>query len=310
VAFEPVRAPAGASLAVPPQVTVPGTLPLDLTTGGPEGELTGVVVLRRAGQARRIPVWGRVAAPHLDLTGARTLTRAGTYAGSTRGRPGRVAVYRYPEVPPGGIVSSRLAGPEQLFRFVLRRRAANFGVVITSRAPGARVEPRIVEAGDENRLTGYAALPFNLNPYVDEFQGATLVAGAILPMPGTYAIVFDSPTRGGAGAFRFRFWVNDTTPPKATLTVRAVRMGHPLRLRVSDAGAGIDPRSLEATIGGHPVIARLRGGEILVATMGVPRGRQRLRLELADYQETRNMENVARILPNTRVVSAWVTVRR
>ena len=48
---------------------------------------------------------------------------------------------------------------------------------------------------------------------------------------------------------------------------------------------------------------------ILVPTASLAPGRHRLRVELSDYQETRNMENVARILPNTRVVSARVTVR-
>jgi hypothetical protein len=58
------------------------------------------------------------------------------------------------------------------------------------------------------------------------------------------------------------------------------------------------------------VRATLSGREITVSTGGVSTGSHRLRVELSDYQETRNMENVARILPNTRVVSTRVTVRR
>ena len=46
-----------------------------------------------------------------------------------------------------------------------------------------------------------------------------------------------------------------------------------------------------------------------IATAGVSAGAHVLRVELADYQETRNMENVARILPNTRVVTTRITVR-
>jgi hypothetical protein len=171
------------------------------------------------------------------------------------------------------------------------------------------VEPRLVEDGDENRLTGYAALPVDLNPYVDEFEQPTLAAGAIAPAPGTYAVVFDSASRSGAGAFRFRFWVDDTTPPTAALAARTVRVGHPLRIRVRDAGAGVDPRSLEATLDGRTVGARLVGSEVRISTVGTAPGRRRLRLEVGDYQETRNMENVARILPNTRVLTAWVVVR-
>jgi subtilase family protein len=307
--FEPVRAAGGTTIAVPGQVTVPGTLPLDLRAGATLGEVGGVVVLRRDGVTRRIPVWGRVSAPRLAAGSAPILRRPGTYVGNTRGRPARVNTYRYPDVPEEGIVSSRLRGPEQAFRVVLRRQVANVGVAITSRAPGVRVEPRIVADGDENRLTGYPALPFDLNPYVDEFEHPVLAAGAIMPLPGTYTVVFDSPTRAGAGRFRFRFWVDDTTPPAARITSRTVASGEAVTFRVSDAGAGIDPRSLEATIDGRAVSARLVGNQVRIPTDGVAAGHRRVRLSVADYQETRNMENVARILPNTRVVTTTVTVR-
>ena len=73
-----------------------------------------------------------------------------------------------------------------------------------------RVEPRIVRAGDERRLTGYAALPFNLNPYLRTFGEPVLAAGTILPAAGQYDVVFDSPSAARAGAFTFRFWVNDS----------------------------------------------------------------------------------------------------
>ena len=309
VSFEQADVPSGARLAVPAQASVPGILPLDLTAGTTEGALSGVIVLRRNGVARRIAVWARVAVPHLVVATTPVLRRTGMYAGNTSGRPARVAAYRYPEVPDGGIVTSALRGPEQAFGIVVRRAVANVGVAITWRAPGVRVEPRLVEGGDENRLTGYAALPVDLNPYVDEFEQPTLAAGAIAPAPGTYAVVFDSASRSGAGAFRFRFWVDDTTPPTAALATRTVRTGQSLRIRVRDAGAGVDPRSLEATLDGRTVGARLVGSEVRISTVGAAPGRRRLRLEVADYQETRNMENVARILPNTRVLTAWVVVR-
>ena len=169
-------------------------------------------------------------------------------------------------MPPDGPVSSTLAGPEQVFVVRVTGRVANFGVVITARGPGSRVEPRVVAAGDENRLTGYASLPLNLNPYVDEFGGPTLVAGALEPRPGTYHVVFDSPSRANAGTYRFRFWTNDVRPPTASLVSGTVPAGRPFRIRVADAGAGIDPRSLEATLDGRPVRATLSGREITVST--------------------------------------------
>ena len=309
-AVESLAAPVGTGATVPPTVAVPGVLELALVTGAEEGEISAVVVLSRDGLERRIPFWGRVAVPKLATNGASTLTRPGVYAGNTRGRPSRVDVYRYPEVPADGPVSSRLRGPEQVFRVRVAGRVANFGVVVTQQGPGSRVEPRIVADGDENRLTGYPALPVNLNPYVDEFGGATPVAGAIGPRPGTYHVVFDSPSAAGAGPFRFRFWSNDVTPPTAALVSRTVRSGRPLEIRVRDAGAGVDPKSIEATVGGRAVRATLRGDVIRIPTATLAPGQHRLRVELGDYQETRNMENVARILPNTRVVSARVTVRR
>ncbi|HET9243752.1 MAG TPA: S8 family serine peptidase [Gaiella sp.] len=305
-----LSAPSGTTVVVPESVVVPGTLPVDLAAGTAGGEVTGVVLLRRpGGTTRRIPFWGRIAAARLADENARELTRPGLYTGDTRGRPARVTVYRYPEVPADGPVTGRLQGPEQVFSVRLTKRVENFGVVVISRGRGSRVEPRIVADANENRLTGYAALPLNLNPYVDEFGGTTLVAGALRPRAGTYHVVFDSPSRANAGSFRFRFWIDDTTPPRATLTARTVRAGRPLVIRVRDAGAGIDPQSIEASLDGRPVRARLRGNVISVSTSGTTAGRHRLRVEVSDYQETRNMENVARILPNTRVVSAAVTVR-
>jgi hypothetical protein len=135
-------------------------------------------------------------------------------------------------------------------------------------------------------------------------------AGALRPAPGVYDIVFDSPTAAGAGSFRFRFWTNDVAPPKAAVVRRSVRKGDPIRLRVTDAGSGVDVRSIEATLDGRTTRARLVGSEIRIPTAAVGVGRHRLRVSLADYQETRNNENVTRILPNTRTVAAAVTVTR
>jgi hypothetical protein len=206
-------------------------------------------------------------------------------------------------------VSATLAGPEQVYRFQLTRSVANFGVAITSRSSGVSVEPRVVVAGDENRLTGYPGLPVNLNPYLTGFGDATLVAGALQPQPGSYDIVFDSATVDGAGAFGFRFWIDDVRPPTARLVARSVRRGRALQVRVADAGAGIDPGSVSVRIDGRSRASSLSGGVVRIATGALGRGRHTLRLQVSDYQETRNMENVARILPNTRVLVTRVTVR-
>lgn len=311
VTIEQGEGPVGL-VGFPTTVTVPGVLAV---TAGPQattvqGEVSGRIVLTRGADRRLVPFWFRVAAPNLAGAPATRLTKPGVYKGNTRGRQSLASGYRYPEVLPGGPVTDRLAGPEQLFRVTVPANISNFGVVITGRAAGVHVEPRIIVAGDENRLTGYAALPFYLNPYLALFGKPVLAAGAISPLPGAYDLVFDSGSSVGAGAFSFRYWLNDVTPPTARLLTRTPRRGTALRVAVTDAGAGIDPATLVVKLDGQPATARLRAGVVRVATAGLSPGRHRLRLQLSDYQESRNMENVARILPNTRVLSVTFVVRR
>ena len=221
------RRPTGVTLSVPTAVTVPGTLPVSVTTtSAPDAELSGYIVLTRGAERRRIPYWFRTGAPALG-NAARTL-RCAVPASTRRRRRAarsRVTRYSYPERPTGLGFAAELPGPERVFRVTLARPAVNFGVVVTSRARGVRVEPRIVHAGDERRLTGYAALPFNLNPYLRIFGDPVLAAGTILPAAGAYDVVFDSPSAARAGKFSFRYWLNDTTPPTAVLRKTRVQRG-------------------------------------------------------------------------------------
>jgi len=174
-----------------------------------------------------------------------------------------------------------------------------------------RVQPRIVHANDENRLTGYAGLPLNLNPYLSTFDHFTLVAGAIRPDRGAYDIVFDTPSRRAAGKFAFRFWVGDTKPPRLRLLTRSVRSGGFLVVRVSDAGSGVDPASIHATLDGRDAVVRYRRGRATISTsvLGRRHGAHRLVLRASDYQEAKNMENTGPILPNTRVLSTRFSLR-
>jgi subtilisin family serine protease len=310
VTVEQSEGPAGL-IGVPATVAVPGMLAVSLSvpSAAASGEVSGRIVLTRGTDRRLVPFWLRIAAPALAAAQTTRLTKPGAYRGNTRGRPALAAAYRYPEVLAEGPVSTTLTGPEQVFRVTVPARAANFGVVITGRTRGVRVEPRVIVAGDENRLTGFAALPFYLNPYLVLFGRPVPAAGALSPLPGTYDIVFDSATPAGAGAFTFRYWLNDVTPPTARLVAGSVRRGTPLRVAVVDRGSGIDPATLVVRIDGNAVGARVRSGAVRIATAGLSPGRHRLRLQLSDYQESRNMENVARILPNTRVLSTTFTVR-
>jgi subtilisin family serine protease len=277
VTVEAQSRPAGVALSAPPVATVPGRLDLTVRTTRPaDAEATGYVVLTRGTERLRLPYWVGTGTPAL--------------AGAKRG-------------------ALRRPGPERVFRVTLARPAVNFGVVVTSRAPGVRVEPRIVRAGDERRLTGYAALPFNLNPYLRTFGELVLASGTILPAAGSYDVVFDSPSAARAGPFTFRYWVNDVSPPKASLRTRAVTSGAPLRVAASDAGSGVDPASVVVRIDGEEHEGRFAAGEVRIGTAGLRKGRHALRLQISDYQESRNMENVARILPNTQVLQTTFVVR-
>ncbi len=160
----------------------------------PQGEATGHIVLVRGTDRRRIPYWFRVTAPALARHRPTRLSRTGTYRGSTRGKPSLVDSYRYPEDPTELGIPRFLRGPEQVFRLRLPRPVANFGVAVTA---GKRtIQPRIVRAGDENRLMGTPALPFNANPYLRTYGLLEPVSGTTTPGAGEYDIVFDSSTPG------------------------------------------------------------------------------------------------------------------
>ena len=116
------------------------------------------------------------------------------------------------------------------------------------------VSPRLVTGNDENRVVGFTGIPTSLNPY-QGFDQAEPVVGAVPPVPGTYQFVFDTPTGAKPGAFTFRFWVNDRTPPSIRLLDHTATIGRPIRVAVRDSGSGVDPRSLHAKVGGKPVRA-------------------------------------------------------
>jgi subtilisin family serine protease len=304
-----IQQPAGGvSFSVPPSVTVSGELVVTAiaATGSSQGSRTGFVELTRGADRRRIPYWLRVSAPALAAAQTTPLTRTGTYKGNTRGRPALVQSYRYPEDPRGLGVPRILSGPEQVFRVSLRRRVANFGIAVT----GGRldVQPRVVRAGDENRLLGEIALPYNANPYTTSFGRPVPVVGAALPAPGDYDIVFDTLSASRAGPFTFRFWIGDTRPPR--LRFLSAR-GGVVRVFARDDGAGIDPSQILLFVDGRQRPARYDSRRRLIVTTGrrLARGRHGLRLVVSDYQELKNTENVRRIMPNTAQLRTAFFVR-
>jgi hypothetical protein len=297
----------GVTVTAPTTVSVPGPLPVSLAVapGASEDDLTGFVVLTRGADVRRIPYWVRIEAPKLPRERHVVLSGTGVYRGDTSKGQALVSTYRYPEASPSGAGPVVLAGPEQVFRYRLRAPAANLGAVVVSAGAKVRVRPRLVFADDENRLLGDTAYPVDVNPY-ERFGALEPVVGAIRPAPGEYDVVFDTTSRAEAGPFMFRFWVNDVTPP----TVRLVRTsGAQIVLAVTDAGSGVDPRSLKATIDGRPRSVRWSNGRATVSAAFLGTGTHQLVFTASDYQEAKNMENTGPLLPNTRTLRTSFVVR-
>jgi hypothetical protein len=288
----------------PTKVTVPGRLVVRAGGAGTarERDVTGFVVLKRPdGATRRIPLWYRLARVRLALDPAHPLARPGVYSATTVGAPSRVNSYRYPSlVPKSFTLPTVLDGPEVVYRFRLRRPVANFGVVVLRGA----VTPRIVRGVNENLLAGYSALPVNINSYSSADYSLTPAAGAVLPGTGTYSIVFDSTRRTRRGPFSFRFWIGDTTPPR--IRFAGIR-GRTATFSVRDSGSGVDPTSLRASVDGTLHSVSYARGIARVPRLGA--GRHSVTLRAADYQETKNMEDIGPILPNTRTLTTPVTVR-
>lgn len=303
--------PAGVTVAPAAATVVPGTqigVTLSVSATAGEGDATGFVLLQRDTNVRRIPFWFHVDVPRLGLDPHTTLTHPGLYRGNTAGKASRVSSYRYPDRGVAAGVPTDLSGPEQVFRFTLTKRVANFGVVVLTHARDVKVSPRLVHAGDESRLVGTPGVPATINPYVS-IPGPYPVVGAMLPLPGAYDIVFDTPAGAKPGRFLFRLWVNDTTPPKVRLLHSSVRAGEPIRLAVSDSGSGVDPLSLTAYRGSTEVPFSYAHGIVSLETTTLAPGPHPITLVASDYQETKNMEDIGPVLPNTRVFRATVTVR-
>jgi len=202
------------------------------------------------------------------------------------------------ELPPGANVGTAS----------LRRQAQvlftrpDLGVVVMR----GHVTPLATEAGDENRLTGYPGLPVDINPYRRTYGDARLVAGSVLPAAGAYDLVLETTPKARPGPFTIRWWLNDTTPPRLRLLPM---QGDDVRITATDAGSGVDPSSISASVDGRAASATWSAGTFRIHL--VP-GRHKLVVRVSDYQETKNMEDVlpngqgTSVTPNTATLRATV----
>jgi subtilisin family serine protease len=299
----------GVAVSAPASVTVPGTFKVRATAvaAAAQADLTGFIVLQSGTSTRRIPFWLRSDHPRLGKPVA-ILRKAGVYKGNTLKGSSRVSTYRYPDDPSGSQVPRVLAGPEQVFRVVVPKGAANFGVVVTSQAPGVSISPRAVFPGDENHLLGAPGLPFDNDPYEPNALNPEPVVGAIAPASRMYDVVFDTRRRASAGPFTFRLWFNDRTPPTLKLVTPTVMPPNLLLVSATDAGSGVDPGSIVARIDNVKVQSGWANGKVGVDVSSLSRGRHTLDLSVSDYQEAKNMETFGPVLPNTRELKTTFTV--
>src|SRR5439155_9470288 len=140
------------------------------------------------------------------------------------------------------------------------------------------------------------------NPYRNTYGRTVPVAGAVLPAPGVYDIILDTRSAAEAGPFTFRWWINDVRPPR----VRVVSTKGGIAVAASDSGSGVDPSSAVARVDGKRARVTFAGGDFHIVAR---KGAHSLVFQVGDNQETKNMEDVARILPNTTTLRTRVRVR-
>ena len=242
----------------------------------------GCVLVPRRGAAAR-------ARPAADAAQARAST-AETRPGSRRACP-RIAI---PErgARAGRAHAARWAGAGLPVHAAANRSRTSASSIL-GHARGVHVSPRLVADADENRARRLHGDPGEPEPVRRRSAGAEPVVGAVLPDPGDYDFVFDTPTRREAGRVHASA-SGSTTPrrPSIRLLARTTLVGRPIRLAVRDSGSGVDPLSLARHGGRRPCPIHVLARHALDPDDGLRPGRTHVVVTASDYQETKNMEDV------------------
>ena len=222
-------------------------LPVTLTIAAdsPEGDAAGYVLLTQGTRTRRIPYWAHVERPRLAAATAHLLRRPGIVRGSTRGQPDRVERYRYPAYNGALGLPVRWKGGEALYRFHLSRRAINVGVTVEAISGGGPAAVPDARRAGREPPRGRVRPADRRRPVADGRSGA--VDGPLLGAARASTRWRSTRRSARGGAFRLRFWVNDVTPP-ALGRLRVSEDARTLRIPVTDAGSGVDPRYLECAL--------------------------------------------------------------
>jgi minor extracellular serine protease Vpr len=334
VELRPQSASPGVVIDVPPIVTVgPGSmaaLPVTVVApaGAPPGDNLGYIVLRQGTVTRRIPYAAFAVRPALAAARARPLRRVQT--GSTRRGASLASIYRFPTSPFGhnpdyGVgPPMREDGAERVFEVRLRKRVLNFGVAVVSSSRGARIDPFVLGAKDENSVQGYVGTPTNINGLTVGYQLPVGAAGAQFALAGRYYVSVDSGRdaftgRRLAGTWRLRSWTNDLRRPTIRILTKRVSAGRPtIAAQVLDRGSGVDPFSLllsyRRVLVGAALYDPFSGVALFPLPTAAPRlapGRLQMTFSAGDFQEAKNANTYGGdVLPNTRITRSAVRVAR
>jgi minor extracellular serine protease Vpr len=322
VSLRPHSASDGAELVLPGTVSIPpgGEADLPVRAQAPAdatpGADYGFVVLSRGDVSRRIPYAFFVTHPALAPVAPIPIRQLQT--GTTVGAS-RVSEYRWPAAPfgpPPAYTGPPMHedGAETLYVLHVNDAVANAGVVVVKAPAGTQIDPWFLGSPDENDVQGQAGTPVDVNNLTSDFKIDVGAAGAEFPRQKAYYVAVDAGRdqfsgRLLAGAYTLRAWVNDVTPPTVRLLTARVAAGHPtIVLRVTDAGAGVDPYSLTFGYRGRVIGASDYDPDTGLAVVPLPReapplgaGTTRARVRAADFQETKNVNTAgSNIFPNTR----------
>jgi len=262
----------------------------------------------------RVPYYFAVQYPQIGRAPRVTIKR--DQLGDTSKGVNHVSAYRFPSWPFGPPPSYtgkafNEDGAERVYTVRVSEHAANAGVAVVAAGIGALVEPWFLGSLNEDDVQGYPGTPVNVNGLTFEYQFDNGAAAVDFPREGRYFVAVDSradpytnePLRG---QYLLHSWQNDVTPPRFKFLTKIVSAGRPMLAAIaSDRGAGIDPLSLVIGYKRTLLLAALYdpgSGLILWPLDGAPKigvGRTPMIAVASDYQESKNIDQAGRLLPNT-----------
>ena len=281
-------------MSAPATVTVPGTVTVTATGGTNLGDDIGFLILSRGTDVRRIPFWFLTSAPKLASERSLPLVRPGLHTGTTAGGQSLVSAYRYPTGgdtptpdPSASTASTSPASPR------------------TSASSCSPARSRRTSPSTAARTTSPAtpALPLDVNPYRATYGLPRKVPGVVLPAHGVYDIVFDSRV---AGRRDLHVPLLGERRHAAEATPRVDDGRHRRRRRSTVARASTRRRSSRGSTAKRPTPPTPRQDP-----HPAPPGTHTLSVTASDYQETKNMEDVPPVLPNTATLppASWFASR-